>query len=159
MTGDNYNMQESELEMGDELLKQLFHLKSYETPEVARMTRNKQNIMRQVREASRSKRKSLSDLIEISYPWFFAEPKYGVALLFVAFAGLQYMGVNAKHAAQSNTGIYTSSTDRFAAYEQSAAAGTNTVSYPEFPRGATLFRDYQGRKDVKFVEMIEGDTR
>jgi len=159
MTGDNYNLNESELEMGEELLKQLFHLKRYETPEVARMTRNRQNIMRQVREASRNKRKSLSDLIEISYPWFFAEPKYGVALLFVAFAGLQYMGVNARHAAQSDTGIYTTSTDRFAAYEQASVTGTNTISYPEFPQGATLFRDYQGRKDVKFVEMIEGSSK
>ena len=36
----------------EELLRQLFHLKRYETPETARMTRNKQNIMRQVRESA-----------------------------------------------------------------------------------------------------------
>ncbi len=142
MTGENNNIEDRVLVVGEEVLQQLFHLKRFETPEVARMTRNKQNIMRQVRETDRNKRKSLGDLLEINFPWFFAEPKYGVALLFVAFTALQYLGINDRHAAQSNTGIYTSSGDRFAAYESSAATTTNTINYPELPRGETLFETH-----------------
>jgi hypothetical protein len=141
MNEDEY-VEGADIELGEALLKQLFHLKQYETPDPARMTRNRQNIMRSVREVSQSQRKSLSDLIEINFPWFFAEPRYGVAMLFVAFAGLQFLGVNARHAAQSDTGIYTTSTDRIAAFQQAAAASTNTVEYPRLPGGSRLFQDW-----------------
>ena len=152
MTGDNENQNIEGVEAADLLLKQLFHLKHYETPEVARMVRNKQNIMRQVREASREKRKSLGDLLEINYPWFFAEPKYGVAILFVAFAGLQYLGINARSAATSATGIYTSAGQ--VAFEQGAESESNAVAYAEIPRyGFRLFGDRQERGDVKFVDF------
>ena len=135
-------------EGGEELLKQLFHLKRYETPDVSRMTRNRQNIMRRIREESQNRRKSLSELIEVSFPWFFAEPRYGVAMLFVAFVGLQYLGVNARHAAQSDTGIYTTSGDRFAAYEQAAVSSTNSADYPELPMDAPLFPDRHNDEGV-----------
>lgn len=157
MMGEENNMEMTGVELGEEVLKQLFHLKRYETPEVSRMTRNKQNIMRKVREASRNKRKSFGDLIEINFPWFFAEPKYGVAMLFVAFAGLQYLGVNARHAEQANTGIFTASTDRLAAYEQPAAAATNTVDYPKLPSGLPLFPSQQNNGEVKWVSNPSAD--
>lgn len=151
MMDEDKSMEMTGGEYGEELLKQLFHLKRYEIPDASRMTRSKQNIMRHVREASRSKRKSLGDLLEINFPWFFAEPKYGVALLFVAFAGLQYLGVNARHAVQSDTGIYTTSTDRFAAYEQPSAAATNSAEYVDVTPGLRLFQNRQGSDEVKWV--------
>jgi hypothetical protein len=118
------------------------------------MTRNKQNIMREVRKAGQNKRKSLEDLLEINFPWFFAEPKYGVAMLFVAFAGLQYLGTNARNAAQSRTGIYTTS-DQFAAYEQPATVVTNVIVYPKIPDNFRLFDDARNQSDVMFVERLE----
>ncbi len=151
MMGENENVEMGSAEYGEELLKQLFHLKRYETPEVSRMTRNRQNIMRRVREASHSQRRSVGDLLEISFPWFFSEPRYGVALLFVAFAGLQYLGVNARHAAQSNTGIYTTSNDRFAAYQQAGAAATNKAVYSEVPEDFRLFPDQHDENVVTWA--------
>ncbi len=135
----------------EDVLRKLFHLKRYEAPETSRMTRNKQNIMRHVRESHRNQRKSLGDWAEISFPWFFAEPKYGVAMLFVAFAGLQYVGVNARHAAQSDTGIYTTSTDQIAAYEQAAAGATNTVHYETVSPNLRLFPERHNSSDIKWV--------
>ena len=149
----------AENELGDDLLKQLFHLKQYETPDVARMTRNRQNIMRQVREVSQTQRKSLGDLIEVNFPWLFAEPRYGVAMLFVAFAGLQLLGVNARHAAQSDTGIYTTSTDRIAAFQQAAAASTNSVEYPSLPGGSRLFQDWSDSDTLTPVGNPSPDWR
>lgn len=119
------------------LLRQLVHLKRFEVPETARMTRNKQNIMRQVREANANKRKSLGDLLELNIPWFFAEPKYGIAAVFVAFVGLQYAGMSAKNSSRS-TGIYTS-TGTVVAYEQDASLSTTNFSYPTFPDNMHLF--------------------
>lgn len=148
----------TDVEAGD-LLKQLFHLKRYETPEISRMTRNKQNIMRQVRETGQNRRKSLGDLMEINFPWFFAEPKYGVALLFVAFAGLQYIGSNARYAAQNDTGIYPTPIDRFAAYEQPATATTNAIEYPELPVGTPLFPDWQNSDTLMKVGNPSPDWR
>ncbi len=151
MMSEDKKMEITTLECGEEVLKKLLHLKRYETPEVSRMTRNKQNIMRHVREASRNRRKSVGDVLEINFPWFFAEPKYGVALLFVAFAALQYVGVNARHAAQSNTGIYTMSAEELAAYGQADSVETNSVDYPEIPSGMRLFQNGQVNDQVKWV--------
>ncbi len=151
MMAENKNV-DTDTGCGEEMLAQLFHLKSYEKPEVARMTRNKQNIMREVR--NQQPRRSLVDLMEVNFPWFFAEPKYGVALIFVAFAGLQYLGINARHAARSETGIYTTNSGQFVAYEQPASA-TNTVAYPEVPSGLRLFQNRQGNNDVTWASRWE----
>ncbi len=145
---------ESTAEMTTEvLLRQLMQLKRYETPEPARMSRNKQNIMREVRNAKASKRKSIGDLIEVSMPWFFAEPKYGVAALFVAFVGLQYLGISARNSARS-TGIYTS-TENFAAFDQSALTATNRTTYPTLPSNYPLFDNQNNSSDIRFVERLE----
>jgi len=137
----------------DVLLQQLLHLKKYERPETARMTRNKQNIMRQVREASRQKSWSLGDLLEVNIPWFFAEPRYGIALLFIAFAGLQFWGASSR----TPTGIYMP-VSTVATYGQSSSiATTNSISYPELPgKNFQLFPDTpQGDSSVKFVGRLE----
>ncbi|MDF7807512.1 hypothetical protein P4E94_08700 [Pontiellaceae bacterium B12219] len=133
-------------EEADVLLQKLLHLKQYEVPEVARMTRNKQNIMRQVRQAQMEKRKPLLDLLELNIPWFFAEPKYGIAALFVAFVGLQYVGMNAKNSATS-TGIYTS-TANVASFEQDVPVNIVTNRYPSLPSNYPLFGEPQGDQSV-----------
>lgn len=140
--------------LADMRLQQLLHLKSYETPESSRMVRSKQNIMRQVREASSRKRWSLSDLLEVNIPWFFAEPRYGVAALFIVFASLQFLGVSSQK--QARTGIYTSPAGKMVAYEQPASATyTNHISYPKLPSNVALFPGQQADSNIKFVGRIE----
>ena len=134
----------------DILLQQLLHLKKYEMPAAGRMVKSKQNIMRQVREASGRKRWSLGDLLEMNVPWFFAEPRYGVAALFVIFAALQFWGVNSQKQSSGKTGIYTSGHD-VALLERNASVSTNAVSYPRLPDNFVLFPDRQGDSGVKFV--------
>ncbi len=138
----------------DVLLRQLFHLKGYETPDPARMTRNRQNIMRQVREANSRRRWSLADLLEVNIPWFFAEPKYGIAALFIAFASLQYLGINTRNTSQNQTGIYAPD-GSIAMAGQSTTFSTNGISYPKLPDHLPLFPDRQGDDGVRFVGRID----
>ncbi|MDF7801461.1 hypothetical protein P4C99_18430 [Pontiellaceae bacterium B1224] len=132
-------------EAADVLLQKLLHLKQYERPEDSRMTRNKQNIMRSVRQAQSEKRKPLLDMLAVNIPWFFAEPKYGIAALFVVFIGLQYVGINSRNSSTS-TGIYTSP-GSVAAYDQQT---TTVISnrYPNLPSNYPLFADPQGDQSV-----------
>ena len=126
------------------LLTKLMYLKRYETPDASRMVRNKQNIMRQVRQSQSERKPSLLEMLEGSIPWFFAEPKYGIAALFIAFVALQYVGVNARRTA-SSTGIYTSSAN-VASFQQQAPVVTNR--YPNLPSNYRLFAEPQGDGSV-----------
>ncbi|RKX41429.1 MAG: hypothetical protein DRP64_11355 [Verrucomicrobia bacterium] len=148
------NLEMAAEDPADVLLQQLFHLKGYESPDSARMIKNKQNIMRSVREASSRKRWSLSDLLEVNIPWFFSEPRYGIAALFIVFAGLQFLGANAHKQTRGKTGIYTSD-GGIAMLDQSTALSTNRVSYPKLPDNLVLFPDQQGDTGVKFVGRVE----
>lgn len=132
------------------LLKQLLHLKGYERPDPARMARSKQNIMRQVREISGKSRWSLSDLLEMNIPWFFAEPRYGIAALFIVFAMLQFWGVNAHKQERGKTGIYTRNSGVVMA-GHGGAVYTNSINYPELPDNLTLFPEKQGDSSIKTV--------
>jgi hypothetical protein len=155
MTDGKYPTEDGGTDAADLMLQQLIHLKRYETPDASRMLRNKQNIMRQIRQESQNQRKSIGDLIEFNFPWLFAEPKYGVALLFVAFAGLQYLGVNARQAANSQTGIYTTPPGQFAGYEQPVATVSNSIPYPEVPGNLRLFGDVPKNQDSELVEYLQ----
>ncbi len=139
----------------DVLLRQLLHLKKYERPEAARITRNKQNIMREVREANSQKRWSLGDLLEVNIPWFYAEPRYGIALLFIVFAGLQLWGANSREESRNRTGIYMPGST-VTSYEQTSAIATNGTSYAKLPSNFHLFPDTpQGDSSIKFVGRLE----
>jgi hypothetical protein len=138
----------------DVLLQQLLHLKRYEVPDAARLNKNRQNIMRQVREKSLQKRWSLGDLLEVNSPWFFAEPRYGIAALFVAFAALQFWGVSSQKQVASKTGIYMSESN-VVLLDASAATSTNTISYPKLPDGLELFPNQRAGNDVRFVGRLE----
>lgn len=127
------------------MLRQLMHLKRYEQPDPARMTRSRQNITRMVRQAESQRRKSVGDWLEVSIPWLFAEPKYGIALLFVAFAGLQFLGGQSRMAS-SRTGIYTSSGPAFSFSQGAETYSSNSISYPQLPDNVRLF-SVPGRSD------------
>lgn len=137
---------------GDMMLGKLMHLKAYETPDATRMVRNRQNIMREIRNASKSRRKSVGEALEGYIPWFFAEPKYGIALVFVAFVGLQYLGASSRNSARS-TGIYTSP-GTLAAYENRTSFSTNRIVYPTLPNSYQLFKEQSGSTDVMLVERL-----
>ncbi|HEY5621617.1 MAG TPA: hypothetical protein VIR77_03360 [Pontiella sp.] len=135
------------------LIGKLLHLKSYETPEHARMLRSRQNIIREIRNTQARRRPSVGDLLESYVPWFFAEPKYGIALLFVAFVALQYAGTTARNSARS-TGIYTSNGD-IAAYESAVNISTNpAVYYPALPSNYQLFGEQPSSDKGMLVERL-----
>jgi hypothetical protein len=154
MTDRNNNLETAVENPADMLLKQLLHLKGYEVPEASRMIKHKQNIMRQVREANGRSRWSLGSLLEVNIPWFFAEPRYGIAALFIVFAGLQFWGVSSQKQAHNTTGIYTSESG-LVVLDQGTAVATNSISYPKLPDNLELFPDQQGDRGVKFVGRIE----
>ena len=154
MMDRDYNLEKTSGDRADELLQQLFHLKGYETPDAARMAKNKQNIMRQVRELNNRKHWSLSDLLEVNIPWFFAEPRYGIAALFVVFATLQFWGVNSQKQVHGEAGLYTRNSG-IALAGQSVDIFTNSISYPKLPDNLNLFPDQQGDSGVMFVGRIE----
>ncbi len=154
MMDRNDNLEMAAEDPADVLLQQLFHLKGYETPDALQMTRSKQNIMRRVREASSRKHWNLSDLLEMNIPWFFAEPRYGIAALFIVFAGLQFLGINAQKQARGKTGIYTSESN-VAMLDQGSMLSTNRISYPRLPDNLELFPGQKSDDGVKFVGRIE----
>ena len=93
--------------------------------------------MREVRKVQAETRKPLIDLMEVNIPWFFAEPKYGIAAVFIAFIGLQYLGTTARTSSR-DTGIYT--TGNMASLEQrSVLSSTNSYAYPTLPDNYQLF--------------------
>jgi len=67
----------------------LLALKRYERPDEARIEKNIQNIMRTVR--STSNMPSLLLFPDKSFAWMFAQPRYGIAALFVLFLGLHLL--------------------------------------------------------------------
>ncbi|HPR83403.1 MAG TPA: hypothetical protein PLD51_06035 [Pontiellaceae bacterium] len=67
----------------------LLALKTYERPDKARAEKNIQNIMRAVRSADRTP--SLLIFPDKSAAWMFAQPRYGVAALFILFLGLHML--------------------------------------------------------------------
>jgi hypothetical protein len=154
MMGKNDKLETVGKDAADVLLTQLLHLKSYETPDAVRMTKSRQNILRQVREESLRERWSLGDLLEVNIPWFFAEPRYGIAALFIAFAALQFWGVSSQKQLPGKTGIYMSE-DNLAGLNASASLSTNSISYPKLPDGLELFPSQRGANDVKFVGRLE----
>ena len=65
----------------------LLALKAYERPDAVRVEKNIQNTMRTVRATS-----NVQTLFpDKSFAWMFAQPRYGVAALFVLFLGLHLL--------------------------------------------------------------------
>ena len=68
---------------------ELLALKVYERPAAARVEKSIENIMHAVRSAH--KRPSLHHFPDKSLTWMFAQPRYGVAALFIIFLGLHLL--------------------------------------------------------------------
>lgn len=67
----------------------LLALKAYERPDANRIQKNIQNTMQAVRAAN--KRPTLHFFPDKSTAWMFAQPRYGIAALFVIFLGLHLL--------------------------------------------------------------------
>jgi hypothetical protein len=67
----------------------LLSLKTFERPDEARIEKNIKSTMQAVRVAHKSP--SLLLFPDKSTAWMFAQPRYGVAALFILFLGLQLM--------------------------------------------------------------------
>lgn len=104
----------------------LLALKTYERPEAPRVEKNIQNIMRVVRTADRMP--SLLLFPDKSFAWMFAQPRYGVAALFVLFLGLHLLD-RPLPAASLGTGVLKTSE----LVEAVTAAGTNQLKAVEVP--------------------------
>ncbi len=83
-------MSKKEKPEGPELdITGLLALKAYERPDEARAEKNIQNIMREVRTTHNAP--SLLLFPDKSFGWMFAQPRYGVAALFLVFLGLHLL--------------------------------------------------------------------
>lgn len=96
----------------------LLALKTYERPDKVRAEKNMQNIMRAVRSTDRTP--SLLIFPDKSAAWMFAQPRYGVAALFVIFLGLHMLSRPMPKAS-----IGTTSLEKPELASAVAAAGTN----------------------------------
>jgi len=67
----------------------LLALKKYERPDETRIEKNIQNVMREVRATSNMP--SLLLFPDKNFTWMFAQPRYGVAALFLLFLGLHLL--------------------------------------------------------------------
>lgn len=67
----------------------LLALKAYERPCEERVEKNVQNVMRAVRKSNA--RPSLHLFPDKSFGWMIAQPRYGIAALFVLFLGLHLL--------------------------------------------------------------------
>lgn len=76
-------------EAADLDIERLLVLKRFERPNKERTEKNIQNIMRAVRTTSNVP--SLLIFPDKSFTWMFAQPRYGVAALFVLFLGLHLL--------------------------------------------------------------------
>jgi len=70
-------------------IKELLLLKAYARPDTQRVEKNIENIMHSVRAAN--KKPTLHHFPDKSLGWMFAQPRYGVALLFILFFGLHLL--------------------------------------------------------------------
>jgi len=80
---------ETSAEVSEQDVQELLGLKRFELPSPSQSEKNIENAMRAVREAH--KRPSLHHFPDKSMGWMFAQPRYGVAALFILFLALHIL--------------------------------------------------------------------
>ena len=127
----------------------LLALKTFERPDEDRAEKNIQNIMREVRAADRTP--SLLLFPDKSFGWMFAQPRYGVAALFILFLGL--------HLLDRPMPVTTAGTIMLKAPETAeavAAAGTNQIKSAAIPGLApAAFPAFPGESKPPFATSGE----
>lgn len=109
-------------------IKDLLYLRNYEEPKSGRVERGISNIMREAR-----LREDQYESRQRRFMWVFTEPRYGIAMLFLVFVGLNLIrNDRARYA-----GPMTRADDAFGSNimllnEAPQEAQTNGYDYPEF---------------------------
>ena len=83
------SLDETLVGVSEQDVPELLSLKRFELPSPAQVEKNIENVMRAVREAQ--KRPSLHHFPDKSMGWMFAQPRYGVAALFILFLALHIL--------------------------------------------------------------------
>lgn len=115
----------------------LLALKNYERPDKARVEKNIQNIMRAVRAADRTP--SLLLFPDKSSARMFAQPRYGVAALFIIFLGLHLLDRPMPSAPLGATNL-----EKPGLTAAVAAAGTNQLETMTVPGLAPAYTSLTG---------------
>jgi hypothetical protein len=102
----------------------LLALKAYERPDAGRVEKNIQNTMRTVRSTSNAP----TLFPDKSFGWMFAQPRYGVAALFVLFLGLHLLERPLPTASVGSMAVVKASDEEIV-----AAAGTNQLKASAIP--------------------------
>lgn len=82
-------MSEKKTELAELDIARLLALKAFERPDPERLGKNIEKTMNAVRTAN--KRPSLHFFPDKSTTWMFAQPRYGIAALFILFLGLHML--------------------------------------------------------------------
>jgi hypothetical protein len=125
----------------------LLALKAYESPDGDRIEKNIQNIMREVRTTNNAP--SLLFFPDKSFGWMFAQPRYGVAALFIVFLGLHLLERPLPATSVGTVMLRTPETAEAVA----AAAGTNYVK--KVPGLSSLYTSVVGEKKPEFTARKE----
>ncbi|MFC1467683.1 hypothetical protein ACFLQY_03210 [Verrucomicrobiota bacterium] len=110
------------------MIKDLLSLRRYEEPKSGRVERGVANIMREVRLSEDRYERRQSHLC-----WMFSEPRYGVALLFMVFIGINLARTDHDHYATAmvpQDDPY--GTEIVLLNEAPQVSTTNDYDYPEF---------------------------
>jgi len=120
-------MKKDKKQPGEELdIPGLLALKAYEMPDESRVEKSIQNIMREVR--TKGRHPSLLLFPDKRMGWMFAQPRYGIAALFVIFIGLQFLERPAQDPVQAGALQAVPVEEQMAA--MGAAAPTNRMAGP-----------------------------
>jgi hypothetical protein len=121
-------MSKKETSAGVELdISRLLALKTYERPDPARVEKNIQNVMRAVRNTDQLP--TLLHFPDKSLAWMVAQPRYGIAALFIIFLGLHLLERPLPVATSAGTAMLKAP----GTAEAVAAAGTNQVQSVAVP--------------------------
>ena len=142
---------EPESRLSKDQLLQVLHLKRYESADEERMLRNRQNIMREVRSIQAERKPRMREWLE-AYWGFYAEPKYGLALIFLLFAFMQVIGVDRTNA-EISAGIYAD----LSGLPLEGLLLEEVETYPDLPAHIRLFTPPTGGDGTVLPATFEFD--
>lgn len=128
-------------------IRGLLSLKVYERPDESRMEKNMQNIMRRVRQENNLPAFLLFP--EQGFSWAFAQPRYGVAALFLLFFTLHLVNRPVPTSPGSSPSLINSPLEQEIAVMGALTNRTERPAIPGMPQRALYRPPVQG--DVRSV--------
>lgn len=147
-------MKKGKTEIPDLDISRLLALKAYEQPNAARREKNIQNIMRSVHST-----KNIPSLLlfpERGFGWMIAEPRYGIAALFILFLGLHVIDrPMPKEPVAENTLKAPSPIELILAAGESETNSVQRVRIPALSRDPVLYSPYTERPKALLTSFGE----